>query len=67
MAAAAIFQIIMETITFQDLWQLLHPSAVFDTRGRYERCLLLWNAMNEAQRKRIYSSIAAKQQRLPQR
>ena len=61
MAAAAIFkENFMETITIQRLWQLLQPSPVFDTRGRYEKCSLLWEAMDEAQQKRIYDSIAAK-------
>ena len=50
----------METITIQKLWQLLHPSAVFDTRGRYEKCRLTWEALDEAQHQRIYNSIAAK-------
>ena len=62
MAAAAIFKNIMKTITFQDLWQLLQPTVVFNTRGRYEKCLTLWNIMDEAQRNRIYNSLAAKRQ-----
>ena len=52
----------MGTITFQDLWQLLHPSPTFSTRGRYEKCLRVWNSMDELQRQRIYDSLAAKRQ-----
>ena len=63
MAAAAILKkIFMETITIQQLWQLLQPSMVFDTRGRYEKCQLIWEALDEAQHQRIYNSIAAKKQ-----
>ena len=63
MAAAAILKkIFMETITIQKLWQLLQPSMVFDTRGRYEKCRLIWEALDEAQHRRIYNSIAAKKQ-----
>lgn len=52
----------MATITLMDLWQLLHPSETFDTRGRYERCFAVWNRWDEAKRTRIYQQIAAKLQ-----
>ena len=52
----------MDSKTFQELWQLLQPSMTFGTRGRYEKCLSYWNAMDEAQRNRIYQHIAAKKQ-----
>ena len=61
MAAAAIFKIIMKTITFQDLWQLLQPTVVFNTRGRYEHCLRVWGKMDETQRARVYQRIEEKQ------
>ena len=63
MAAAALKKIFsMATITLMDLWQLLHPSETFDTRGRYERCFAVWNRWDEAKRTRIYQQIAAKLQ-----
>ena len=52
-----------ETITIQDLWKLLLPSKTFDTRWRYEKCLQLWNAMDEARHQRIYNIIATKKQK----
>lgn len=52
----------MNDITFQTLWQLLHPSSTFDTRGRYQKCLSTWCAMDPAQQERIYQQIAAKKQ-----
>jgi len=45
-----------------NFWQLLQPSEVFDTRGRYEHCLSLWNRMDAAKQQRIYQLIAAKRQ-----
>lgn len=50
----------MESLTFQTLWQLLQPSEVFGTRGRYERCMAIWCSLDEAQQARIYQQIAAK-------
>jgi len=52
----------MESITIQALWLLLHPSKVFDNRGRWERCCRDWNEMDAAQRERIYQIIQAKRQ-----
>ena len=45
-----------------EFWQLLQPSATFDTRGRFESCLARWNSWDEAKRVRIAQQIAAKQQ-----
>ena len=53
----------METIIFNDLWQLLQPSETFDTRGRFESCFARWNRWDPAKRTRIYEQIAAKRQK----
>ena len=53
----------METITFQDVWQLLQPTRTFDTRARYEKCLAYWNSKDQAQQMRIYQRLADKRQR----
>ena len=52
----------MEPITIQKLWQLLRPTKVFNTRGRWERCCSDWNEMDEAKRLRIYQKIQTKRQ-----
>ena len=52
----------METITFIELWQLLHLSETFDTRGRYESCLAQWSRWDAAKRSQISQHIAAKLQ-----
>ena len=61
--AAADFKIkIMEEkiITMQDLWLLLQPSATFDTRGRYEKCLSDWSRMDASRQKRVYQLLQLK-------
>ena len=52
----------MEEITIHALWQLLKPSRVFNTRGRWERCCAEWNAMDEARKERIFRLIQTKRQ-----
>ena len=53
----------MKTITFIELWQLLHLSETFDTRGRYESCLAKWCRWDENKRAQISQHIAAKLQK----
>ena len=48
------------TPTFQTFWQLLQPSVVFGTRGRFEKCLSIWTAMDEPKRLRIYRLVESK-------
>ena len=49
-------------ITMQDLWLLLQPSKVFDTRGRFEKCLADWNSMDETQQRRVFKLLQAKKE-----
>ena len=51
-----------EEITIHGIWQMLRPSRVFNTRGRWERCCKEWNMMDKAQQERIYRIIQAKRQ-----
>ena len=53
----------MNDITIQTLWQLLQPSELFGTRGRYQKCLNTWCRLDAAQQKRIYQQIAEKKRR----
>ena len=53
----------MEKKTITDLWQLLHPTETYDTRGRYEHCLRVWGKMDEAQQACVYQRIEEKQQK----
>ena len=53
----------MKTVTFIELWQLLHLSETFDTRGRYESCLAKWCRWDENKRAQISQHIAAKLQK----
>ena len=39
------------------LWQLLHPSITYDTRGRFHKCESYWYGMDDAQRLRVYRII----------
>lgn len=51
----------METITtiptMQALWQLLQPSLVYNTRGRFEKCCQDWHSMDDAQKLRVFRII----------
>ena len=51
-----------EEITIQAIWQMLQPSRLFNTRGRWERCCKEWNEMDKAQQERIFRLIQAKRQ-----
>ena len=50
----------MEDITIQQLWQLLQPSKIFDSRGRFERCCRDWSAMDAGKRARVFKIIETK-------
>ena len=62
MAAAAFLKKFMEKITIQAIWQLLHPSRVFNTRGRWERCCREWEALDDAKKERVFRLIQTKRQ-----
>ena len=51
-----------QSLSIIDLWQLLQPSDTFDTRGRYEHCLRVWEKLDAAQRTRIYHLLATKKE-----
>lgn len=48
---------IEQTPTLSKLWQLLHPSITYDTRGRFHKCESYWYGMDDAQRLRVYRII----------
>jgi len=51
----------METYLFNDFYcKLLHPSPAFDNRGRYEKCRMYWNSIDEAEQQGICQLIEAK-------